>query len=348
LGCFIFSDIITYLLISLVISTLLKPLVQFFSYISFFKIRLPLSISVLFSMLILLGFIGGFILVFIPLILEQIDVLTQLNYNELLYSFDTPLRKIERFLIRNKVVSERTGFLRKQLQITNLFNVKTVYVSSLLNFLIQVFKNVSISILAVGFMTYFLLYERGILQKTFLRFMPNKYFELTLGAMFKIERLLTNYLTGLLIQLTSIFVFTAIGLSILQIPYALTIALFAAIVNLIPYLGPLIGGAFSIIVGVSTSGSLSSPDQYFWLAIKILAVTSTVHVIDNIITQPIIFSRSVKAHPMEIFVAIFAGAAIADIVGMILAIPVYTIIRVIYKEITQGYEQYRIFGIKKF
>jgi len=344
----IFNEIMTYLVISLVISTILKPMVQFFSYLTIFKIRIPLSVSVLLSMFLLVGLLLGFVLIFIPLIVEQIDVLSQLNYNEILYNLDAPLKKVERFLIRNRIVAEKTGFLRKQLQINNLLDMKTIYVSSLVNFIIEVFKNVSISVLAVGFMTYFLLYERGILRKTFLRFLPNKYFELSLGAMFKIERLLANYLIGLLIQLTGIFVFTAIGLSVLQIPYALTIALFAAVVNLIPYIGPLIGGSFSILVGVSTAGELGTPDDYFWLAIKILSVTASVHFLDNVIMQPIIFSRSVKAHPMEIFVAIFVGAAIANVVGMILAIPVYTIIRVIYKEITVGYEQYRIIGNSNF
>jgi predicted PurR-regulated permease PerM len=68
-----------------------------------------------------------------------------------------------------------------------------------------------------------------------------------------------------------------------------------------------------------------------------------VQITDNIVLQPLIFSKSVKAHPLEIFVIIFAGASLAGVLGMIAAIPVYTIIRVVLIELYQGYKQYKIF-----
>jgi predicted PurR-regulated permease PerM len=131
----------------------------------------------------------------------------------------------------------------------------------------------------------------------------------------------------------------------MRIEYALTIALFAAIANLIPYAGPILGAMFGIIVGIST-GSYSQDSELTYLLIKILSVFSIVQIIDNILLQPMIFSKSVKAHPLEIFVVIFAGAKIAGVLGMIFAIPVYTIFRVSVMEFYKGYKSYRIFKIK--
>lgn len=339
----LFSELVGYLLVALVISTILKPLVNTLRYLSFFKYRLPQAIAVLLALGALLVVIVGSGLLFVPLIVDQISRLASLDLNEITHSLEEPIKQIEGFLIDAHIVRERSGFLRKQIRVYSLTGSEKLYFNTLVTYVITVFKNVTISVLAITFLTYFLLYERGILKRTFLRFVPNSYFELTLGAMFKIEKVLTGYLIGLLIQLTGIFTMTSIALLVLGVDYALTIALFAAIINLVPYLGPLIGGVFSVLVVISTSPVLPNPEAYLILALKVVVISSLIHLIDNLVMQPYIFSRSVKAHPMEIFVAIFAGAALGGILGMILAIPVYTVIRVIYRELNQGYERYRVF-----
>ena len=172
---------------------------------------------------------------------------------------------------------------------------------------------------------------------------PNKYFEVSIAALDKIERLLSNYLLGLSFQVLVIFTMASVGLTIMGIKYSLTIALFAALANLIPYAGPLLGSAFGIIVGLSTSGDLVTSNDYIFLIVKVVSVFSVIQLTDNILLQPLIFSKSVKVHPLEIFVIIFAGASIAGIPGMIAAIPAYTIIRVSIVELRRGYKQYSIF-----
>jgi predicted PurR-regulated permease PerM len=138
---------------------------------------------------------------------------------------------------------------------------------------------------------------------------------------------------------------SALGLSIAGVEYALTIALFAAITNMIPYAGPLLGTVFGIVVGIST-GDFSTDSDYSFFLVKIITVFTAVQITDNLLIQPVIFSKSVKAHPLEIFVIIFAGAKIAGILGMIFAIPVYTIFRVSVLEFYSGYKSYKIFKIK--
>ncbi|MTI31983.1 AI-2E family transporter, partial [Xanthovirga aplysinae] len=141
----------------------------------------------------------------------------------------------------------------------------------------------------------------------------------------------------------SIFSIAALGLTFMGINYAPTIALFAALANLIPYAGPILGAAFGMIVGISTATDLAETNTFVILLVKIGSVFAIVQLIDNMILQPLIYSKSVKAHPLEIFVVIFAGATLAQIPGMIAAIPVYTVLRVSFKELYRAYKQYHIF-----
>ena len=135
----------------------------------------------------------------------------------------------------------------------------------------------------------------------------------------------------------------ALGLSLFDIKYALSIALFAAVANLIPYAGPLLGAIFGIAVGLSTGDAALASQESLVKILEVASVFIVVQVMDNLFIQPLIFSKSVKAHPLEIFVIIFAGATVGGIIGMIIAIPTYTILRVSFMELFLGYKQYRIF-----
>ena len=122
--------------------------------------------------------------------------------------------------------------------------------------------------------------------------------------------------------------------------------MFAAIANIIPYLGPVLGATFGILVGITINPDLVTGQDFLFHAVKIASVFVVVQVTDNIVWQPLIFSKSVKAHPLEIFIIIFAGATLAGIIGMILAIPVYTVIRVTFIEFLSGYKRYKIFKLQ--
>ena len=225
--------------------------------------------------------------------------------------------------------------------------ISNVKFSSLLNQLLAFTGSFFIGLMAVAFIAFFLLYEMAPMRRKIISLIPNRYFEVTIAAFNKIERLLSYYLIGLLIQMFTVFAMASFGLSIVGVKYALTIALFAAVANLIPYLGPILGALFGIIVGVSTGTDLVTTNDYLILVVKILSVFGIVQIIDNVLLQPLIFSKSVKAHPLEIFLIIFAGATIAGIPGMIAAIPLYTILRVSVTELYWGYNEYSIFKIQR-
>lgn len=343
----LFMDIFIYVTIAIVVSSILRPLTQYIANTQIFRIRIPRLLAVIFSYTILILLIVSFVTLFIPLISEQVEVISGLNYESLYDRVTLPLQRFEDFLIINNLTTEPSGFIVNSLRESIVTFISNVQIGNVLNDILAVTGKFFVGILAVSFISFFLLYEMGSMRKKLISLIPNKYFEVTIAAYNKIERLLSNYLIGLLFQMFSIFSIASLGLSILGVKYALTIALFAAVANLIPYLGPILGASFGIIVGISTGADLVTSQDYLFLILKIASVFAIVQLVDNIFLQPLIFSKSVKAHPLEIFIIIFAGASLAGIPGMIAAIPVYTVIRVSVTELYSGYRSYGIFKVQK-
>ena len=348
----IFTDILAYFIISIVIAALLKPVVEKLSKTQFLKIRLPRSIAVFLSFVIFSGVISLFFTLFIPVVSAQIDVLSSLDYENIFNKISEPLTRIENFLINYNLTENANGFILEELRNSMVNLVKELKIQNILNTFLSLTGNLFIGGMAILFITFFLLYETTTIRKRMLSLIPNAYFEVTISAFNKIEKLFSNYLLGLLVQMFAIFSVASIGLTLVGVNYALTIAFFAAVANLIPYLGPLLGSLFGIFVAISTQLGNLTPQENIFLVVKIAVVFAVVQIMDNLIFQPLIFSKSLRAHPLEIFVVIFAGAALGRLIvggllggvlGMISAIPFYTILRVSGQELYSGYRQYKVF-----
>ncbi|MEQ8240135.1 MAG: AI-2E family transporter [Cyclobacteriaceae bacterium] len=340
-----FSNIFIYITFSIVLATVLRPLTNQISKFQVLGGQVPRSIAIIISFSTVIGVVAIFVILFIPLINKQIEIISDLDFNNVLEVVLQPVRSFELFLLKKNLTDNQSGFLVDGLK-TGMFDVvKDVNFTKIINSLISFTGSFFIGFLAISFITFFLLLENGIIRRLIISIVPNKYFEVFISGIYKIEKLLSNYLLGLLFQMISIFAVASIGLSIVGVKYALTIAVFAAVANLIPYLGPILGASFGILVTISTTGGLEA-NQFLIVVVKVLSVFAFVQVVDNVFLQPLIFSKSVKAHPLEIFVIIFVGATVAGISGMIAAIPVYTIVRVSSTEIYTGFNEYKVFKSK--
>ncbi|WP_338763458.1 AI-2E family transporter [Bernardetia sp. ABR2-2B] len=343
-----FSTIVGYFVVAMVFSAVLQTPTNYISQIQIAGIQLPRAIAVMLSFSIFAGIIALFVLLFIPLVSEQIEFISVLDYNSLFNTIVSPIDYIEDFLIEQKWTKEEEGFLMdsitKSIQkyFLSFFDEKEV--EKIVKEIVDTASGIFIGTISVMFISFFLLYEKGLFRRNIIALIPNAYFEVSISAIYKIEKLLSNYLFGLLIQMFSIFTLVSIGLMVSEVKYALTIAIFAAVANLIPYIGPILGASFGLIVSLSTQLQQTQDTAFSILAIKVIIVFLIVQFSDNLLLQPIIFSRSIKAHPLEIFSVVFMGAALAGAVGMIFAIPVYTILRVMVLEFWKGYKEYRIFG----
>lgn len=340
-----FSNITLYLVLSLILAAILRPLTNRLNNFHLLGQHLPRWFAILASYSAIVGLLILLSLLFFPLINQQILIISELDLAGIYAQIQPPVSRVENFLFRYQLLENEPGYLFDELRNSITKVIKNFDFASFIGGVIDTTTSILIGIMAVSFITFFLLLENGLLRRNLLNLIPNPYFELSVATFTKVEKLLSNYLSGLLIQMLAIFSLASFGLTIVGVEYALTIALFAAVANLIPYAGPILGSLFGIIIGIST-GSFETSSEFTYLLIKIVSVFAAVQLTDNIVLQPMIFSKSVKAHPLEIFVVIFAGAKIAGVVGMIFAIPVYTIFRVSSMEFFLGYKSYRIFKIK--
>jgi predicted PurR-regulated permease PerM len=340
-----FSAISLYLVVSLILAALLRPLTNRVNEVHILGQHIPRGIAILAAYAVVVSIVFLLGLLFFPLINRQIILLSELDLDSIYLQLEVPLEKLERFLMKYQLIENKEGILLEELRFSVQEALKKFDIGGFISGVISVTTNVFIGSMAIAFITFFLLLENGLLRRNLLNLIPNAYFELSVATFTKVEKLLSNYLFGLLLQVLAIFLLAASGLTLAGVEYALTIALFAAIANLIPYAGPILGTVFGIVVGVST-GDFTTDSDYNFFLFKIISVFAAVQITDNVLLQPLIFSKSVKAHPLEIFVIIFAGAKIAGIVGMIFAIPVYTIFRVSVLEFYSGYKSYKIFKIK--
>lgn len=339
-----FSNITLYLIFSLVIAAILRPLTNRINSFHVLGQHLPrwMAILVSYALVAIVFFLAG--LLFVPLISEQLRVISTYDLDYVYEQIQNPVGKIEDLLISYSIIRSDPGFLILQVRESLVSGFSTIRFQGIVNTIVNATSSFFVAFMAIAFITFFLLLENGLMRRNLMSLVPNAYFELAVSTFSKVERLLSNYLVGLLIQISIIFSLASIGLTLVDINYALTIAMFAAVANLIPYAGPILGATFGVIVGLTT-GNFTDSNDILFMVVKILSVFSVVQLTDNIVLQPLIFSKSVKAHPLEIFVVIFAGAKIAGVIGMIFAIPVYTILRVTVTEFYRGYKDYKIFKI---
>lgn len=196
-------------------------------------------------------------------------------------------------------------------------------------YLVGFFGNFMILFTSVTFIAFFFLKDEKLFGRALKVVIPSQQTEETDTALSQIKRLLTRYFSGILLQITLITLYVSTLLTFLGIPNAFLIAFFAAIVNVIPYLGPIIGTFFAMLVIISSNLDASFYAITLPMLFKVMGVFASMQILDGFVLQPYIFSNSVSAHPLEIFIVVVVGAKIGGITGMVVAIPSYTIIRVI-------------------
>lgn len=340
----LFWGLIFYVLIALVISTLVHPITDYISDLEFFGWRVPRIMAVLLSFIFLALVPVLFVLLFVPLIADQISILQTLDYQKVLIRLQSPIDGIEKFILTNFPEEGRqAGFLKHEISHSLLGFVSGLDVGKVLNYLVSIAGSILFYVVSVSFITFFFLYEKGMFRRNILALIPNAYFEVAVTTFYKIEKLLSNYLLGLLGQMVIMFTILSVGLGILGVKYALTIAVFMAMMNIIPYLGPALGIVFATLVVLSTPSAQGDFANNGYTLLQTLPVILGALMLDSLFVQPFIYSKSVKAHPLEIFFAIFAGATLAGGLGMLLAIPAYTILRVGYLELRESMQQYKVF-----
>ncbi|MEP0822403.1 MAG: AI-2E family transporter [Ignavibacterium sp.] len=187
----------------------------------------------------------------------------------------------------------------------------------------------------VPFITYFVLAEGDLALKRMIERVPNKYFEMTLNVLNKIQRDLVGYLRGWILDSLIIGLLSMAGLWMLGIDYPFLIGGIAGVANLVPYLGPVVGAVPAFLVSLTQFGD-------FRMLIPIVLLTLAIQAIDNVVVQPLCFAKTVDMHPLTVIVVLIVGNELMGVAGMLLAIPIATILKVSTVETYWGLRNYRI------
>lgn len=325
-----FRSIVAYVLIAWVISLAGRPLMRFFEQrLRISKYRIGPSAAAGLTLFCFLILIFILVALFVPMIINQASNFASLDYNKLVQSFEPPIQDINERLERIGASTISRTDLAEQLRTAVTGSLNFDKFTEQLSSILATIGNFFITLFSALFVAFFFLKDKSLFNNILLAIAPYKY-ELQVGKIMNdIAYLLTRYFAGITIQITVITIFVTAALMILGMEYALLIGFFAALANLIPYLGPFIGGVFGLFIAVSSNLDAAFYTEMLPLMTKVLIVFAIMQMLDNFFLQPYIFSNSVLAHPLEIFIVVLMGAQVYGVLGMVLAIPTYTVLRVI-------------------
>ena len=205
---------------------------------------------------------------------------------------------------------------------------------------------ISVGVFSVLFISFFFIKDEGLFGRIIAALVPDKVEERVEKTINDIRRLLSRYFVGLLVEIAGVIVLNLLGLWLIArigFSYAIGIAFIAGLLNVIPYVGPLVGEVIGVVLCVILKyGAVAGLDVNIWIyALIVFGIMLAVQMVDNFIYQPLIYSTSIKASPLEIFIVLLISGKIGGAVGMLVAIPAYTVIRVIASRFFYEYKAVR-------
>jgi predicted PurR-regulated permease PerM len=189
-----FSNITLYFLFSMVLAATLRPLTNRLNSIHIFGQHIPRWMAILLSFMSIIAIMFLISLLFIPLIRAQIGIIYDMDIDFLYEQIQRPLGVVEDVLIRWDLVRNEPGFLITMVRNNLMLSFSEINIQGFINGLINVTSNFLISLLAISFISFFLLLENGLLERNIINLVPNKYFELSVGTFHQVETILSNYL----------------------------------------------------------------------------------------------------------------------------------------------------------
>jgi len=340
LALWFFRNIVVYILVSGVLSIMGRPLVDLLCSIRIRSLRLPRAAGALITLLAIWGLILLFFIIFVPLVTRQIEYFSSIDSETLVKIVDGPIDKVQTLLgVFNKDISNELS-VKDYIsdKVSEVLNINMIqnFLGSLLNIL----GNLAVAVFSISFITFFFLKDEHLFFETILMWVPDSYVENVTRALNSIKQLLTRYFIGILIQSTCIMILITLGMTIVGIEFnqALVMGLIVGILNVIPYVGPWLGFFIVVVMGAASHMNQDLMNVVVPLVGYMAVVVAITQLIDNLIFEPVIFSNSVRAHPLEIFVVVLAAGFAAGVPGMILGIPGYTVLRVLAREFFNNFK----------
>ncbi|WP_396143328.1 AI-2E family transporter [Flavobacterium sp.] len=317
------QTVIVYLVVAVIFSMIANPIVEFLRK----RFKFSNSLAVVSTMILFLLLITGLIMLFVPLITSQSTNLSLLDTKSIENRSIELYNQLSIYLSNHNIEINK---IFKETDITSRLNFN--FLTDFFNSIIGTISSFGIGLVSVFFISFFFLKDKVQFIVGMKKILPNDHEEQILNSIEKTRLLLTRYFLGLLLQLTIIFILYLIVLLIFGVENAIVIAFLCGLLNVIPYVGPFIASILAGILTMLSNIGNDFQDVILPTTIYVSIGFFIVQLIDNNISSPIIFSKSVNSHPLEIFLVILVIGILFGITGMIIAVPLYTTLKVIGKE----------------
>jgi predicted PurR-regulated permease PerM len=346
--CWYFRSVITYILVAVVVSLISKPVVKLLQKINIKGKRLPDWFLAALTLTVIVGVLMSVITLLIPIVSNIVKGISLSNIESAAGQIAVPLANLNETL-RNTFPSLGSGFRIETALLAELQKLLDVSkVSSLIGTATSFLSSFGVAMFSIVFIGFFFIKDDDTFTNIVTALVPDKHEKNAAAAISDIGYLLSRYFIGVLLEITGVALINFIGLWLiarLGVNAALGIAFITGLLNVIPYIGPLMGGVLGTLLGLILKYSSATPlglDVNFWAFSAILiAIFCFTQLVDNFLYQPIIYSTSIKAKPLEIFIVLLVVGHMAGPMAMIVAIPCYTVLRVIAFRFFRQYKAIR-------
>ena len=330
-----FGSVVVYVLLAGVVSLIAKPLKMMLAKIRIKGHRAPDWFLAILSILLILVIFCGIIAGLAPMVKEVISDVASVTGDTSLGAISSNLAELNAYLV--KTFDLDPGF---RIEVAILHQVK-----SLIN--VNIFGNVigsvasalasfGIGLFSVVFIAFFFIRDEKLFSRIICALAPDRHEDEVAQSLSDVEHLLSRYFIGLIVEMSCVGLIDFLGLwaiARLELGTAIGIGFMAGLLNIIPYVGPLLGGVLGTIIAMTIrycGTGACGLDIGFWGFLAILvAVFLLAQLVDNFILQPVIYSTSIQASPLEIFIVMLLAGTMGGILGMLTAIPAYTVVRVV-------------------
>ena len=329
--CWYFKSVLVYIIVAFVVSLIGQPVMRLFRKIRIRGKSAPEGLLAILTIFVILGTLILVVTQVIPVVTGIVRDAAVLNS---VTAEGNPMDRVNDWIVGlfpglGADFNIITILMDQLREVTNLSNVTSV-ISSVTSFV----TSLVVGLFSVVFISFFFVRDETLFRKIVSALVPDRIEGNLAKSLGDIEGLLSRYFVGLLIEMTGVALLDFLGLWIiarLGFQYALGIAFIAGILNIIPYVGPLVGEVLGVVLAVILKyGTGVGLDVNIWIfALIVLAIMLTTQLVDNFVYQPLIYSTSIKASPLEIFIVILLAGHLGGVTGMLVAIPAYTVVRVI-------------------
>ena len=334
--CWYFRNVIIYILLAVVVSLISQPIMTLLQKVRIKGRKAPDWLLAIFTICLVILLFLMVVTLIIPVVSGIVKGISLSSIENTARQISVPLAEFNDFL---KSTFPKLGE-DFRIEVALLNEMKTILdvsaFSSVIGSAASMVSSIGIGVFSIVFISFFFIKDSSLFSKMVAALVPDRHEETAVKAISDIGYLLSRYFTGVLIEMTGVALINFLGLMFiarLGFNAAIGIAFLTGILNIIPYVGPLAGGALgtvlALIIKYSSSIPIGLDVSFIWFTLILIAIFSFTQLIDNILYQPVIYSTSIKSTPLEIFIVLLIAGHIGGTLGMLIAIPSYTVVRVV-------------------